>query len=297
MIDDSELIFNSTDLAFFQNQFILHDTMIGNKGRTFYHDIDDLSFKIQSNKNTDIHYTINNDGFRCDNFNKNITTEFLFAGCSETFGQGGPLKDCWAYMLNSEFSLNNYFNLGQSGSGYQAIVYNVLSYIKKYGSPKVLFILFPNIEREIIYYYPAIAMHKRTKYKFDKKRPETYYNMGFYPVSEKNSPKIPKQLRDNKNTYKKKLFSFYQTISMFEEIMNLNNIDFHWTCSTSTDLYNINKIDKFNNFINYSLKDYHDYVYKYVETHEDVPLYKFDGHSGIAQHIFWKNLFLSRINL
>jgi hypothetical protein len=295
--NQDELLLNEIDAAFFKNKFILHNQMIDNKGSTVYHDIDDGSLKIQSNKVTDLPYKINNEGFRCDNFDKNLTTELLFAGCSETFGYGGLLEDCWAYMANNELSLKNYFNLSQPGVGYQVIIYNILSYIKEYGIPKSLFILFPNIEREVIYDYPLIVNYKQNQYRIDKNGLETYYSATLHPLSSDQTPKMKKGLIDNKNTYKKKLFYFYQNITMFEQIMNLYNISYSWTCSVEVDRYNIKKITKFNNFIDYSSEDFYRYIYKYREEHKDIPMFKFDGHSGIAQHVFWKDLFLNGINL
>jgi hypothetical protein len=290
------LLLNKKDVEFFENKFILNTLCSSNKNTILYHNIYNYSFEKYLNNNK-ISYKINNEGFRCDDFDKNLKTELLFAGCSETFGMGGPLEDCWAYMLNNELSLKNYFNLGQPGLGYQAIIYNILSYIKEYGPPKVLFVLFPNIEREIIHYYPFTVQKKFNRYKFNKNEPQIYYNMPFPPVSETNYLKIPKKIKDDKNTYKKKLFSFYQTVLMFEEIMSLNNINFSWTTSTTEDMYNFNQINKFNNFINYSFNDYKDFMYEYIEKHKGVSAYKFDGHLGIPYHTFLKDIFLNGANL
>lgn len=90
--------------------------------------------------------------FRSDEFNKEDTSSnFLFAGCSNTFGYGLPNSFTWAYQLNKMLDGKKLFNLGIPGASAAEIVYNVFNYIDIFGKPKGVFILFPEFFRTVSY--------------------------------------------------------------------------------------------------------------------------------------------------
>lgn len=115
-------------------------------------------------KKTGIDYVLNSENFRCEEFiNDHEKKHVLFAGCSNTFGEGIEYEKTWAYRLykdiNSKELLSGYFNLGVPGASIFEILVNVNRYIRKYSMPNVIFLLFPEIERDIRYFVkPEIAL-------------------------------------------------------------------------------------------------------------------------------------------
>lgn len=115
-----------------------------------------LSFFKKNIPGPKVLYRINKDGFRSDNFEpyKKNNLGVLFAGCSLTFGEGLPENLSWPSMLQkklSEFSKKTIqsYNMGYPAASIQLIIKNTISFINKFGKPKMLFLLLPNIERGI----------------------------------------------------------------------------------------------------------------------------------------------------
>jgi hypothetical protein len=113
---------------------------------------------------TGIDYNLNSKNFRCDEFIKNHDKKhILFAGCSNTFGEGVEYEKTWAYRLYKEICkeelLTGYFNLGVSGASIFEILVNVNRYIREYSMPDAIFLLLPEIERDIRYFKnPEISL-------------------------------------------------------------------------------------------------------------------------------------------
>jgi len=211
-------------------------------------------------------------------------------------------------MLNSYLNNESYINLGMFGASYQQIVLNCLVYIEKYGPPKNLFILFPNIERQIFYdYKPFYKKKKLNKVKVlkEKKSLPNYYNWPLLPTSEyykrslNNNSTFPKEYRNDHFSYKTLLFGFYQEIKIFELLMQEYKINFHWTTTSYIDKNNFKLINKFNNFIYYGDDELHNHIEKYTKNNKNKKnlILKEDGHLGVAAHDFWKNLFLEKVLL
>lgn len=120
--------------------------------------------KKQDIELTGIDYVLNSENFRCDQFtNIHKDKHILFAGCSNTFGEGINYKNTWAYRLYKEISndelLTGYFNLGATGASIFEILVNVNRYIRKYSMPNTIFLLFPEVERDIRYFVkPEVAL-------------------------------------------------------------------------------------------------------------------------------------------
>jgi hypothetical protein len=148
-----------------------HDDEITNANKNFYIRgdkgflVNPLSSKMKDDvKKTGIVYNLNSDHFRSDEFiKKHKNKHILFAGCSNTFGEGVEYEKTWAYRLYKEISkeeeLSGYFNLGASGASIFETLVNVQRYIRKYSMPDVIFLLFPEIERDIRYFAkPEISL-------------------------------------------------------------------------------------------------------------------------------------------
>lgn len=98
-------------------------------------------------------YSFNSEGFRSENFSREHDgMHILFGGCSITMGEAMFEDFCWAKDLyrkiSSETKVSGYYNIGTPGRGISDILGNTIRYIKKYGSPNVIFLNLPDIERD-----------------------------------------------------------------------------------------------------------------------------------------------------
>jgi hypothetical protein len=123
-----------------------------------YHILDTIpvDWIVDSYKNKKVLYRYNSEWFRSDHFKKDHDgLHVVFSGCSNTEGVGANIEDTWSYMLYKELSKTNsidgYYNIAKSGSGWHTIVQNFMVYVDKYGAPDYLFMLHPNILRYFIW--------------------------------------------------------------------------------------------------------------------------------------------------
>ena len=119
-------------------------------------DIGQLYF-AESNKTDQRIYSLNSKGFRTKNFKKydDHSTKILFAGCSNTFGEALPINFIWPTILKNKMytiyeDLDDY-NIAYPAASIHSIVRNVIFFIKKYGKPDYLFIMFPGVNRDLFY--------------------------------------------------------------------------------------------------------------------------------------------------
>ena len=102
-------------------------------------------------KHDDIEYKFNSYGFRSDEFSKDLSSSnFLFAGCSQSLVLGLPQDVGWASIVNNKLKGDNFYNLALVQSPIDIIVYNVMRYVELFGSPKAIFILFPDFYRKMV---------------------------------------------------------------------------------------------------------------------------------------------------
>jgi len=102
-------------------------------------------------------YRMNSLGYRSNEFSKG--TEFVYAGCSYSFGEGVAEEKIWGSQVADHFGYT-YSNLSRPGASVQWIVKNLFNYFREYGHPKVLTCLFPDFCRMTIPLNPNIAAAK-----------------------------------------------------------------------------------------------------------------------------------------
>jgi hypothetical protein len=83
-------------------------------------------------------------GKRFNKFKKNV--DVLAAGCSVTYGFGLPEGETWQFILSKKNNISC-DTLGFPGGSIAHIVFNIFKYCKKYGSPKNIICLFPDLYR------------------------------------------------------------------------------------------------------------------------------------------------------
>jgi hypothetical protein len=91
-----------------------------------------------------IEYKYNSMGYRSQEFSPKCN--ILISGCSHSFGLGVPQNETWADILSKNIN-SEYQNISVVGGAINTIVQNIFAYIKKFGNPKNIFILFPDLNR------------------------------------------------------------------------------------------------------------------------------------------------------
>lgn len=102
-------------------------------------------------------YDLNGLGYRGPEFSSNI--DFLFAGCSFTYGLGIPEAGIWGSIIAKQKGLT-YNNVSMNGASIPWIVRELFAYFKKYGNPKTLLCLFPGLTRVFLASNPDILKGK-----------------------------------------------------------------------------------------------------------------------------------------
>lgn len=233
-----------------------------------------------------VSYKYNSEYFISDEFtNTHNRLHVLFAGCSETEGQGGNIEDSWGNILFNTIKdytdAEGFYNLGKAGYGWQKIINQVRIYINRYGKPDNLFILLPNIGRSIEW---------SDEY-------NSWYVKQAYPRFESN-----KILNSKKNLlaemseqeYKKVFIDFVISWRLFEDFCNAANIKLIWGTWEPVDDYNFTKLNLFNNFVPLPKSDLAMIIEKYRKDAKTSPgdLEKRDGHHGRLFHEYWADTML-----
>ena len=101
-------------------------------------------------------FRLNSNGLRSDEFTAEHKDKMhvLFAGCSNTFGDGLPLEFIWPKKvydsISKEFQTSGYFNIAYPGASTLFITMQILKYADQYGAPDLLFVMLPDADREML---------------------------------------------------------------------------------------------------------------------------------------------------
>lgn len=238
-----------------------------------------------------IFYNINSNGFRGNDFTKEHKNKhIIFLGCSETFGDGGNIEEAWSHMLYSKisekFQLDGFYNLGMRGIGWIDILALIPQYIKNFGDPDAIFIMFPNMER----YISWIPKEEAEKSELD----EGYYKMGHF--DDKDIPKLNLENRKhfirvkNKDEHMDDFAKMSLSIQLLEMYCKKQNIKLFWS-STMPSIRQTIRV-KFNNLFDdfIDIDDSSESIYDMIRTDSNLTIRKADGmHAGTAHHLIWSN--------
>jgi hypothetical protein len=251
---------------------------------------DDITQNKFTNKEVKYYSKYNSNGFRCDEFKKDHTKKhILFAGCSETVGEGSIIEDSWSHMLydkiDKDLKCSGFFSLGIGGGNWMDILSLINQYIESCGNPDYLFINFPGINR--------LAQYIDVK-DTDKIDVSGVYR---YSLSLKDSDNLNGvNVIGETDFYLSELaylpFSLY--IRLFEKFCLQNNIKLFWG-SWCQDLKE--KIDRklvvYNNYVEIhpTNKD----LAEICLSNKMLNLEKTDGHFGTAYHYKWSENFYKKM--
>lgn len=176
-------------------------------------------------------YEVNSSGYRGPEFSK--TVDFLFAGCSFTYGMGVPEDGIWGSLIAKELGWT-YNNLSKNGASIPWIVRQLFAYFKEYGNPKTLVCLFPTLTRTFFASNPEILISDNgyvedsTK---DLESKKSIYNIELGNVYKSSSrpaySKKPHNLEDVVNVDSAVQISM-QNIRILEQYCRSSGINFIW---------------------------------------------------------------------
>lgn len=225
-----------------------------------------------------ISYKINNYGYRSDDITKeDASNNFLFSGCSNTFGVGIPLESIWAYQLHEELGGEKFINLGMNSGSHKTIVYDIYSYIRNFGKPKGIFILFPNMERQIGF--------------TDEEDKNIFVLVYRNPRGREDMQKILDAIPADVA-----LFEFYHTVMMLEDYLEQLRVPLIWTTWDDKLNKKITMTKGFKNYIDMEDLDLYaktkamgkpeKFKNRYWEVARDL------SHMGVKVHMYYMQLFL-----
>lgn len=258
-------------------------------------DCSDEEFLIKKQNSKDslypdslISYKINNCGYRSDDLNKKYSSQnFLFSGCSYTFGTGIPYESIWAHQLNRMLGGEKFINLGMNSGSYHTIVYDVYNYIRNFGKPKGVFLLFPNMQRHINFNYDENDDVAISIIAFRKKLPLQQKKVT--STARERAEKILDVIKEDVN-----IFDFYNTVIGLEEYLYSLGIPLVWSTWDKQLNEKSKDIAIFNNYVNLdnfevfskveSLKKPKEFDNQYWNIGRDF------SHPGTSKHVYYATL-------
>lgn len=111
--------------------------------KAYLDELPELEYKTAS-EDPGRKYRQNIYGFRSGPFNKKI--DFIFAGCSITYGAGVAEENIWGNVLSNKLKKSS-FSIAMSGTSSSWIVNQLFVFFKKYGNPSMVLCLFPDSYR------------------------------------------------------------------------------------------------------------------------------------------------------
>jgi hypothetical protein len=247
-----------------------------------------------------IHYFHNRTGQRCDEFFKETSKDnFLFAGCSYTYGLGLPHEFSWAYMVNNNLKGKKFHNLSFPGIGFRIIINDIYTYIRLFGKPKAIFTMFPGLSRDYGIYFNIDQNYNsyynvelRTRITFDPNQPLKFYY---------NKEKKEKELKYLE--FEKIHYDFYHALSQLEDYLESLEIPFLWTTWSNNLKETLSGEKIFKNYFELgSLEEYaENNIYPPLELGENRKYWlkaadKPHPHPGIMEQQFYSSQFLNKFD-
>lgn len=214
---------------------------------------------------TDYTKGVNSLNFRSPEFVNN--PEIIFSGCSVSYGVGIPADATWIESLSKKLNPKSYVALAKPGSSTQKIVFTIIKYIFKYGKPKKIFVLFPDLYR-----LSSVVDAKNVTERTDKR------DGGAYPVElhlardkkdlikYSKKPHLLKKILIPEMGFKSGIESIY-LLEVFCREAEIELLWSTWDAQTAAIASLINLSDDKEIFPNFSLNVYKQFYYSALKEH------------------------------
>jgi hypothetical protein len=240
----------------------------------------------EKNKNPEVVYKLNKDGFRTENFKKldNRAFNVLASGCSCTYGQGVSQEYSWPEILAKKIQTKlskpiKMHNLGVMGASIHLTIKNAMAFIREHGAPDEIYLLLPPDSRKLVY------VDGIKKFKSLVMSPDGYKKM-----IHGNDPST-KRFYESYCEEDSYLLSI-TLISFFEDFCSSNNIRLIWTSyaqPVDEDLYDKVGFKFYKKYAIDDCNDYHDQdcIDKMPKNIEGISHWEIgadDDHPGVWWH-------------
>ena len=171
-------------------------------------------------------YKINDYGFRWTR--KNAKRQWLFVGCSHTFGQGVSEQENYPEIIcNSVDPKIECINVGMPGTGPQIQALNLAWAINTFNIERVFWYM-PTIQRQIFVQRDAVHTYHPSAL-------EWFHDKKFAKLWDKVQPNL------QETTYHKTIWELYSTFS----ILQAKNIPLHFRCWEGPFQLHARKLNKY----------------------------------------------------
>ena len=240
----------------------------------------------EKNKNPEVVYQLNKNGFRTENFKKldDKTFNVLASGCSCTYGQGVPQGYSWPDILAKKLETKlskpiKMHNLGVMGASIHLIIKNAMAFIREYGAPDEIYLLLPPDSRKLVY------VDRIKKFKS-----MVMSSAGYKKMFDGNDPET-KRFYESYCKEDSYLLSI-TLIGFFEDFCKSNNIGLTWTHYDEIDDGDLYDKVGFRFYKKYAIDDCNDYhdqdcIDKMPKNIEGIPHWEIgadDEHPGVWWH-------------
>lgn len=215
-------------------------------------------------------------------------SHILFAGCSETVGEGLALEETWSFNVFKKIKemeqVSGYYNISSGGIGFATLIPNIFKYCKKYGQPKAIFLNLPDILRfysfeNDAYNYVNLLEHEIKKDFGRKERPAEYSK--FYLL----------------------IYHYYLMLEEFCETNGIKLFSFTWDVkrpewSEASSTQEVFESFNFKTFFKISMNELLNHIEKYILNNQDKKeiaiLSRDKVHSGVAINDFWASFIFKK---
>lgn len=299
----STLLRNSN--GFDGNSFYEWNQKISTKNK-LYQNKTTLAWELEKETENSCEYILNSNKFRCEELQKNNVNS-IFVGDSETFGEGGPIEDCWSYMVYQKLKDKKPFvNLAVPGSGWSEAIYNIFVYISNYGIPKNIFMMLSNIERRTVYNYPYLVSIRddendnKLKLFVDDVNDKDFHTVWFPPANDQYV-EYPEKYYLDEDDYQTLIRQRYDQLSILSKFCKLLNINLIFTAFTQSEMDNFRlrilpkNLNQFPGFVLFDNDEYiKNYATKAYQEKNNKLDNKYDGHNPILWHEYYADKMYSK---
>jgi hypothetical protein len=211
------------------------------------------------------HKKINSLGYRGPEFNS--SNDFLFLGCSQTWGYSLQEEDVWPKFLCDKIQ-KTYSNISCPGDSVQSQVIKAFSYFKEFGNPKYIVGVLPFARFEFPYISDTITFKSlQPRPVFNKDELPQVYLADIFIEYDLNNTKFEKTFSKTPHNVKEffpiELALYYNNIfiSILEQYCESNGIELLWSFWEAVDPIT-------NNLLKEKYKSYFSFP---LEMHNQIP--------------------------